>query len=763
MKKVAIMTWWHYANYGTALQVTALSTIIKNLGYNAEVINYIPHGKVVNNETLYSVFQYAYEKSKLLFNLNYVDEKRNKIFNNFLNKYLKFTVKCETASDLFQLNDEYDAFICGSDQIWAPTVFNSKYFLDFVPKYKKISYAPSIGVSEIKDDYIKNKMKNLIGDFEYLSTREEKGKEIIKEICNKEAKVVLDPTLLLDKSEWTELLNIDNEINEDKYILCYFLGDNKKYWNYVKNISKKLNLKIKIIQMHKKDSQYGICIENCDPKKFIKAIKNAAYICTDSFHGVAFAINYNKKFCVFERFNKKDINSQNSRIYNILNIFGLEKRLVNIEKPIELYLEDINYSVINKILLNKRCDSLQFLENSLNEVVNNKINNVKIKSVTNSCCGCGACAAVCPKQAIVIVKNSYGFYESQVDINKCIGCGLCRKVCAFYGVKGELIDINDKLYAVKSNSDDVLKTSSSGGFAYELSKYYLDRGYDIFGCIYNSEIYEAEHIKVTEIEQQKLMLLSGSKYIQSNTANIFDKILKSKKGIFIGTPCQASAVDKFLKLNKKREHFIIIDLICHGVPSYNMFSKYLDYIKTETAVKSIGSVIFRWKKKGWRERYIYITDLARKNFYCKEQHKDLFYKFFLLGHCYMQSCFECNYRKNTSADIRIGDYWGPKYRNDKTGISMIIAHTQVGKEIIEGVKQNNIVKITEQPIEDYFKYQDCNNPIIPVFYDELQKSLSNSDINLSEISLKYCNRYFIWKSRLWEIKDLFKRILRLNG
>ena len=129
----------------------------------------------------------------------------------------------------------------------------------------------------------------------------------------------------------------------------------------------------------------------------------------------------------------------------------------------------------------------------------------------------------------------------------------------------------------------------------------------------------------------------------------------------------------------------------------------------------------------------------------------------------MQSCFECNYRKNTSADIRIGDYWGPKYRNDKTGVSMIIAHTQVGKEIIEELKENNIAKITEQPIEDYFKYQDCNNPIIPVFYDELQKSLSNSDINLSEISLKYCNRYFIWKSRLWEIKDLFKRILRLNG
>ena len=755
------MTWWHFANYGTALQVTALSSVIKKMGYEAEVINYIPHGKVVTNETLHSVIEYAYERAKLLFNLTYVDEERNKNFTNFINKNLTLTKRCETSSDLFELNDKYDAFICGSDQIWSPTVFNSKYFLDFVPKNKKIAYAPSIGVTNIEDAHIKQAIKGLISDFSYLSIREQQGKSLIKNLCNKEAALVLDPTMLLDKDGWNSLLAIKGKKAEDNYILCYFLGDNKKHWEYVKNISHELNLKIKIIPMHKNDINKGCCEETCDPARFVELIADAKFICTDSFHGVAFAINYNKQFCVFERFNKNDTKSQNSRIYNILNILKLENRLVDLNKPVANYLKTINYIEVNNILDKYRNTSLDFLNTSLKNVIDN-VNIKKLTKVTNTCCGCGACAAICTNQAINIEKNSFGFYQAKIDVEKCIGCNLCRKVCAFYGYKGDVITENDKLYAMKSNNIKVLQNSSSGGFAYELSDYCLKNGYDIFGCTYNNLIHEAEHIKIKHDSAEKLSKLSGSKYLQSNTAKIFSEILKSEKGVFIGTPCQIAAVNKFLILKNKREKFILVDLICHGVPSYNMYHKYLKFIKDKFQIKTITSVIFRWKKKGWRDIYIYIKDCPDNKFYFQEQHKDLFYKFFLLGHCYMQSCFECNYRKNTAADIRIGDYWGTKYHNDKTGVSMVITHTEKGEKLIEKLSNISSVKLKENSVNDYFKYQDCNNPIIPIFYKELQMALGDPSVKLNNIAAKYCHKYFILKNRLWEIKDFVKNKLKLN-
>ena len=127
-----------------------------------------------------------------------------------------------------KLNNEFDAFVCGSDQIWAPSCFDDKYFLSFVEDTNTmVSYAPSIGLSSVEDSNIAMQMKELINRFKFLSVREEKGKELIKNLCNKEAQVVLDPTLLLSQHEWNELIKDHTlekplkEIIEKNYILCY--------------------------------------------------------------------------------------------------------------------------------------------------------------------------------------------------------------------------------------------------------------------------------------------------------------------------------------------------------------------------------------------------------------------------------------------------------------------------------------------------------------------------------------------------------------
>lgn len=207
MKKVAIMTWWHYSNYGTALQVTALYHVVTKMGYKVDVIDYIPHGRVVKQENLKALIKFIYEKICLAINLPYQNDELKIRFEEYRDEYLTFTPKCKTESDLFLLNDSYEAFVCGSDQIWAPTVFEPKYFLNFVKNNKrKIAYAPSIGVNEFEDEEIMQETQRLINGFDFISVREKQGQDILKNIFNKDTVLVLDPTLLYDKHQWQELL-----------------------------------------------------------------------------------------------------------------------------------------------------------------------------------------------------------------------------------------------------------------------------------------------------------------------------------------------------------------------------------------------------------------------------------------------------------------------------------------------------------------------------------------------------------------------------
>ena len=367
MKKVAIMTWWHYSNYGTALQVTALYHVVTKMGYKVDVIDYIPHGRVVKQENLKALIKFIYEKICLAINLPYQNDELKIRFEEYRDEYLTFTPKCKTESDLFLLNDSYEAFVCGSDQIWAPTVFEPKYFLNFVKNNKrKIAYAPSIGVNEFEDEEIMQETQRLINGFDFISVREKQGQDILKNIFNKDTVLVLDPTLLYDKHQWQELLKIKKSAKKEKYILCYFLGHNESHWSCVKEIAAKLNLPVKIIPTHKKDlKRKGTVIAGVGPREFTELLVNAEFVCTDSFHGVAFSLNFNVNFIAFKRFEDKDKYSQNSRIYNILHLTKMGNRLFDPKKPVEDYLQEENFSNSNSILNEYRKKSLTYLKDAL--------------------------------------------------------------------------------------------------------------------------------------------------------------------------------------------------------------------------------------------------------------------------------------------------------------------------------------------------------------------------------------------------------------
>ena len=758
MMKIAIMTWYQYYNYGTALQVSALSRVIEEFGKTPMIVKYKTKGYLTKKMDKYTVFsEFTKVKKKILFkNLN--KKERTNLFENFYKEYLTFTNECNTLPELERLNDEFDAFVCGSDQIWAPSCFDSHYFLDFVKdENRMMSYAPSIGLPKISDRYIAYAMRNLLKRFKYISTRETSGSKIVSELIDKDVETVLDPTLLLDSKQWNEFINNDKKVN-DKYLLVYMLGINSKHWKKIYQIANKLDLEVKIIPVFENDLKRKDCIkETIGPSEFLKYIKNAEYICTDSFHGTAFAINYNKNFSVFERFKSKDKNNQNSRIYNILNKLGLESRLIKESDDFKSILTYIEYNEINKQLELLRRDSLKFLYQSLdsiNDYNKKRVENKNILAKNSLCCGCGACMSVCAKNAINIDKNNDGFYVASINEDKCVNCGKCLDMCPYIKLENNVKINNGTLFSYKDNEHDVLMTSSSGGAGYRIAEMLMKQDYNVVGCEFNVEEQGAKHIIIKSNNVDELSRIQGSKYIQSDFSNIVKELVLMKdKVVIFGTPCQIAASKNICN----RENSVYVDLICHGVPSHNLYLKYLEYLKNKKNINGNVRTIFRNKNKGWRKINLYNTDGIRS--ISINQNEDPFFLMFEHGFCYSKSCFECPWRDKSAADIRLGDYWGEKYKDDKTGVSMILANTEKGKEIVLALSCKGNVK--KEDIKDYFDAQQTNNFALPVFYDELMESL-RSDKSILEINKEYLSAY---ERRKKIIKKLMviRRLIKRNG
>lgn len=722
-KKIAIMTWHTYDNYGSVLQAYATQSVISNnTDFIPELIDYLPKTK---KEKLLKRFKIKNVLFKIFNNSEKVKEcmkEHKEKFDDFRRKNFNYSKKCNNASDLFLLNDEYQKFICGSDQIWAPTVFDENYFLSFVEdNSKKISYAPSIGMSSIKNDEIRKNMASLISKFECLSIREEQGKEIIRNICDKEAQVVLDPTLLLSKSEWNKKFKLDSfNIEKGSYILCYFLGEQSKYYKIANILAKKYNKKIILIPGKYKDyTKKKYDVSNPSPEEFLKLIYNAYIVITDSFHGTIFSINFNVPFISLKRF-KDNSSSQNSRIYNILKKMNLENRLYNDNLKYYLKNIEIDFKESNLILDNQRKNSINYLLESIKK--ENKKN--KEFRITNLCVGCGMCVSVCPKNCITIKKNSEGFFNYSIDFNKCIGCGNCKRVCGQLNYDIPSIKTS-KLYSAYSNDENVLKNSSSGGIAYEISNMFLEDKKKVVACAYDKEKNIAKHIVVSDVEELKKV--SGSKYLQSYSADAFKELKNIEEGVVIGTPCQIGSADKYLKLNNKRDKFILVDLICHGVPTYKLWDKFIK------SYDRVDEVKFRDKQKGWRKK----TMCINKKYYIDEN-KNKFYDFFCLGNIYGKHCYECKYRTSYCSDIRVGDFWGEKFKNNKNGVSMVLVNTKKGEEVLNKLVEAGRVNAKLENIEDYYKSQQVVNGSIPKDRTKIINDLENENISLKNISNKYC-------------------------
>lgn len=379
--KIGIITWFDNLNYGTALQCYALQKYIKdNFECDVSVINYLPTNsdyirrpsqkfehlvyKIVSRikETVYN----DSNEYKNLINSTFSKEfaQKEKSFNEFLSN-ISFTKKIHSEYDFENLENNFDLFICGSDQIWNPTILNKRYYLDFVKKKPKIAYAVSFGIGYLpkySHRYIAQYLKN----FKAVGLRESTCRIQLQQVSqNQNISVVCDPTFLLDSDCWKSLQS--KRLKKNKYFVSYFLGNtriSKKAMNFV---SDKLGIENVILPFtkymlnfsDKKSVSYG-------PSEFLDLISNAEFILTDSFHAVCFSLIFEKNFCVLPKHSNSNPFRQNSRIENLLKTVGLSNRLTyKVDEIGDIIFTPIDYSSV-RVELQKHINfSKQFLNDNI--------------------------------------------------------------------------------------------------------------------------------------------------------------------------------------------------------------------------------------------------------------------------------------------------------------------------------------------------------------------------------------------------------------
>lgn len=354
--KIGIITINDFNNFGNRLQCYAVQEYLKKMNVLPE--NIFNENKKINIK--------AKLKHAIKILLKYKGEnnikKRNRYFKEF-NKNIKFS-KYKIINNKFDnsINQEYDYFIVGSDQVWNPELGTTidASFLKFVDdNKKKNAFSASFGISKLPES-CKEKYKNYLVQFNNISVREEAGKEIIKNLgINKDVEVLIDPTMMFDSTDWDKVTKKPKNIDEnEKFILNYFLGDlSEKRKKEIERIAKENNCKI-INLLNKKDPFFiG------GPSEFLWLEKHAFLICTDSFHSSVFAILNKRPFIVFKR---KDnlYTSMNSRMDTLLSKFKLEDRYYNGQITDDMLKCD--YSETYEILENEREKSKEFLKKALN-------------------------------------------------------------------------------------------------------------------------------------------------------------------------------------------------------------------------------------------------------------------------------------------------------------------------------------------------------------------------------------------------------------
>ena len=363
--KIGILTMHKVLNYGSALQAYALQHYVSSLGHNAELIDYIfPNGKRKARLTIRQRLIYPI-KSLLSGKM-----RKKSRFQKFYRKYFVCTDKrFNSPEELSKAKFEYDILMTGSDQVWNPKHIKDDYsfFLPFASEgTKKVSYASSFSTAEIPDE-LKPIYREFLDSYSAISVREKSGAKIVKELVGKNAEMVCDPTLLLSKDEWNELIKDFPSPIDKPYILAYILryayDPYPEINKIIDAVQNELGLHLVILDGSLSDikRKNASVIKNAGPLEFLNLVKNASFIITTSFHGTAFALNYGIPFYSVI----KDMSGFDTRMIDLLDCIRCDNRLVKYNSSLD-YVDCTlikNNDIFNGVIDNSR----KFLQQMLSE------------------------------------------------------------------------------------------------------------------------------------------------------------------------------------------------------------------------------------------------------------------------------------------------------------------------------------------------------------------------------------------------------------
>lgn len=685
--KAGLLTFYHLHHYGAILQAAATQRALASLGWDCETIDYFVNqdirilkppttpGRAANDA--YNTLHYPALR------------RRWQRFEDFSRAHLNRTARrYESGEELRAARLPYDLLVSGSDQIWNPTIFpdgrfDPVFFGAFSP-LRKIAYAPSFGVARLPEG-MEEELKGYLAGFSHLSVRELSGREIVRDAAGRDAAVVLDPTLLLTAEEWSSLAA--ERTVRGEYILCYCIARPGALEPYIRRLAEETGLPVvQLCGTRRKVHPKARLIQDAGPAEFLRLFQDAAYVCTNSFHGTVFSVQFQRPF--FTSVAPAELQEpERSRTFSLLSRLGLTDRVVG--KGDTAGLRDIPDWPAAKVRLDAaRAGALDYLRAALADEPFERAEEPAAQgdgpllADRTRCTGCSACAARCPQDAIALVRDKEGFAFPEVDREKCVRCGICTRTCPMLQ-KRETKPL-PAAFAAWNREADVRRDSTSGGAFSALADYVLEGGGVVFGAALDLR----QHLRhIACFRKEDLWRLRGAKYVQSDLEGVFrevKKCLETRQVLFSGTPCQVDGLYRYL--GSRPENLTTCDLVCHGVPSPGVWEDMARYIEKKRG-RALQTVRFRNKVEGWKNSHftaVYDDGTVDTHPLFETEYGRAFGRALFLRNC----CYHCPYASlNRPGDFTLGDLWGLRPdelpEQQQKGVSLLLVNTPHGSYVFD--------------------------------------------------------------------------------
>jgi coenzyme F420-reducing hydrogenase beta subunit len=508
---------------------------------------------------------------------------------------------------------------------------------------------------------------------------------------------VLDPTLLLTADQWRSMASDTlftgrNALPKGGYLLCYCNSRPGALEPYIRRLAAQTGLPVvQLCGIRQKVHPKARCVLDAGPAEFLSLFANAAAVCTNSFHGTVFSLQFQVPF--FTAVSPSELAApESSRTFSLLSRLGLQNRIIGTGTSAGPG-DPVDWAAAGERLEAERQASLDYLWAAMTGApreektaqVEPPASAGPVLADHTRCTGCSACAAVCPKDAIAMRRDKEGFAYPAADPDRCVHCGRCTAVCPILNPK-ERSGV-PAVFAAWNKDDAIRKDSTSGGVFSLVAEYVLEGGGVVFGAAFDAH----QHLRhIACFRKEDLWRLRGAKYVQSDLGDLgqtFREIriaLETRQVLFSGTPCQVEGLYRFL--GGRPENLTTCDLVCHGVPSPGVWEDMARSIERRRR-KDLQAVRFRNKVTGWKDSHfttVYDDGTVDTAPLFSTEYGRAFGRALFLR----PSCYACPYTTMARVgDLTLGDFWG--LRDDELpeqqekGVSLLMVNTPHGSHLFD--------------------------------------------------------------------------------